>query len=84
MKRLLAALLAIIALIPFISVFTKDPEVLPPEDPPVIEPVEPEPEPEPPVIEEKVEITLISPEKSQTLILVNEEMQEYLAVYHRE
>ncbi|MBQ1303678.1 MAG: tyrosine-protein phosphatase [Erysipelotrichaceae bacterium] len=83
MKRILAALLALIALIPFIGVFTNDPEALPPEDPPVIEPVEPEPEPDPEVIEEKVEITLVSPEKDQTMILVNEEMQEYLSIYHR-
>ena len=83
MKRLLAALLAIIALIPFIGVFTNDPEVQPPEDPPVIEPVDPEPQPQEPVIEEKVEITLISPEKDKTMILVNEEIQEYLSIYHK-
>lgn len=79
MKRILAALLALIALIPFIGVFTNDQETLPPEEPPVIEPVDPEPE----AIEEKVEITLVSPENDQTMILVNEEMQEYLSIYHR-
>ena len=54
MKRILAALLALIALIPFIGVFTNDPETLPPEEPPVIEPVDPEPEPDPEVIEKKL------------------------------